>query len=447
HVILTPEGYPFAAFIYLPNKDFNQTLQTVVKYWQQTPDKIRKIAQDSVTPTVPAQAFNLQPIEFKGKLLEQVSRSLDDLSGGLTGSTKFPQAPLLKGLLSIPELTPAIEQWLLLTLDQMQDQHLFDHIHGGFYRYTVDPEWQIPHFEKMAYTQALLADIYLQAGQRYHRQDYLDTAKSTLEYLKIHLFNAKVGLYQSSQSAIDKHGEEGGYYLWHRDRLQKTLSKAAFAEVNQAWSLGAPMPHDLGWHPSKTEFHWPAIKAALTTPVERIPVDTKSILGWNGLILSALSRAYSVLNDSHYLERANQLAKRLNTLLQNSHPPRALSDNGDFMGEANLQDYAFIYQGLKDWQQLSLQPPDKTALTDSISTLEMTILDKFYTSSGWRYHPTPLLPGQQGEWVIEDNAIPSPTAIVSCLAPKSMLYAGQDLMRLPINYPSYLSPINHCVKP
>jgi uncharacterized protein YyaL (SSP411 family) len=437
HVVLTPEGYPFAAFVYLPNTAFNKRLHKIVDFWEQDPDRIRQIAESSITKSRQPTAVKIDRDKFAARLLQQLEVNKDALSGGLMGSTKFPQAPLLKAVLHYKRLPDPIQEWLQFSLDQMQSLHLFDHVHGGFYRYTIDPEWQTPHFEKMAYTNALLADVYLQAGQKYHRPDYLATAKATLDYLQQHLYNPETLLYQSSQSAIDSQSVEGGDYLWSKQALQKALSAQEFIIVNQAWSLESTPPYDQGWHPLPTAKYWPSIQKKLQTHPKKIPIDSKSILGWNGLILSALSRASQVLKQPHYLKQANQLAERLMALIQQPNAPRALSKNGSFMGEANLQDYAFIYQGIKDWQQLTQQ----TKYTEEIKKLEKTIVEKFYTDSGWQYHYAPLLPGQQGEWQMADDAIPSPAALVSCLKPDSMRFAGTTLMKNPVNYASYLQAI------
>ena len=447
HVILTPEGNPFAAFIYLPNPIFNNTLQRIVELWKSEPDKIRLLAKQSIeTPNI-RQKLTVTHSEFSDRLLQQLDRAKDDFSGGLKSSaSKFPQAPILQAVLNIDNLPLPIEEWLLLTLNQMQSQHLFDHIHGGFYRYTVDPEWQTPHFEKMAYTNALLANIYLQAGLRFKRPDYLQTAEVTLNYLQKHLYNPATQLYQSSQSAIDAHNVEGGDYLWTKFQLQQTLTATEFKTIDQAWSLSKPAPYDqLGWHPmpltGKNSELWPDIRTKLHTDPTQIPVDSKSILGWNGLILSALSRAYAVLKNPTYLRQANQLAKILMGQIMKTHPPRALSVNRLKMGEANLQDYAFIYQGMVDWQAQTSQ----TTYQIDIRKLEQTIVQRFYTESGWQYHHAPLLPGQQGEWLMADNAIPSPTALVSCLTPGSMDFAGQALLNTPLNYVSYLKTLD-CIQ-
>jgi hypothetical protein len=446
HVVLTPDGYPFAAFIYLNNQDFNTTLTNIVTLWEQQPDRIQQLAKNFTPPYSPTTPMPLSATQFQTKLLQQLSLQKDDFSGGITsrqGSSKFPNAPLLQSLIMRSYLPIETEEWLQLTLDQMQSQHLFDHIHGGFYRYTIDPEWQTPHFEKMAYTSALLATVYFQASERFQRPDYLNTAQQTLTYLEEHLYNPTTQLYQSSQSAIDLNHQEGGDYLWSKEALQKTLTPEDFQRIQTAWQLDQPAPYEFGWLPfppaNITSTEWQRIRSALQTPARQIPIDSKSILGWNGLILSAYSQAYRTLKTPHYHQKGQALAKRLSQLIQQDNPPRALSQLDSPMGEATLEDYAFIYQGLKNWQNAS-----KISFLTQINALEKTILRQFLNATGWQYHASPLLPGQQSEWQMKDDAIPSPAGIVSCLQPKTLLFSSSALLKYPVAYASYLTPLIQC---
>ncbi|VAW49865.1 Uncharacterized protein YyaL [hydrothermal vent metagenome] len=446
HVVLTPDGYPFAAFIYLSNKDFNTTLSNIITLWNEHPNQIQKLAKNFLPPPAPAISQPLSVRQFQTQLLQQLAHREDDFSGGLTsrqGSSKFPHAPLLQSLLNSPTLPKATKEWLILTLDQMQSQHLMDHIHGGFYRYTIDPEWQTPHFEKMAYTNALLAKLYFQAGTRFQRPDYITTAQQTLTYLNEHLYNPATQLYQSSQSAIDAKNQEGGDYLWTKEALQKALSPTDFALIQTEWHLEQLAPYELGWlpkPPSKiSPAQWQRIRHALQTPAKQIPIDSKSILSWNGLILSAYAQAYQTLNTPNIRQKGDALAKRLNQLIQQKNPPRALSQQGNPMGHATLEDYAFIYQGLKDWQTTT-----ETSYAPQIAALEKTILRQFLNATGWQYQAIPLLPGQQSHWQMKDDAIPSPAAIVSCLKPEALSFASASLLKDPIAYASYTQPLTQC---
>ncbi|GAB6071415.1 hypothetical protein JCM30760_25120 [Thiomicrorhabdus hydrogeniphila] len=443
HVILTPDGYPFSAFIYLPNQSFTNLLHKIVTLWQTQPKMIEQLAQKEAQPnpqikTNPSDPFFEQ--KFSHQLIKQTNHKKDDLSGGLKATNKFPEAPLLNTLLTIKNLPNETQEWLILTLEQMQSQHLMDHINGGFYRYTVDPEWQTPHFEKMAYTNALLAKTFLLAGTRFKRTDFLQTAKTTLEFLRTQLYSPTTQLYQSSQSALDSKGNEGGSYLFSLQQLKQELTQKEFQTIYQAWSLEHSPPYELGWHPTpiKPNSIWKEIKQKLQTATTNIPTDSKSILGWNGLVLSALSQAYAVLKEDKYKHQANQLADTLSNLITQPSPPRALSNTGKFMGQANLQDYAFIKQGLEDYQAwLHTQKYTKT-----IQFIDQAINRKFYSVNGWHYDATPILPQQTGEWAMPDNAIPSPTALINCLQPQLTLNAQPLLLAQPLNYASYLNHLN-----
>lgn len=448
HVILTPSGYPFASFIYLPNKELQKTLQRIVGLWATRPAEIEILAQqftksEASTHKLHNTKLTLTPEQFTQRLLEQVNQTKDDLSGGLKSTSKFPKAPLLNTILSIDDLPEEIEEWLILTLDQMQSEHLFDHIHGGFYRYTVDPEWQIPHFEKMAYNNALLIQTYLSAGVRWKRQDYIDTAKMTLNYLQTHLYNPQTQLYLGSQSAIDKKNHEGGNYLWNKLQLQAKLTDSEYSLIHQAWLLNSTPPYAFGWHPSPVipENTWQKIRQKLQTPPTEIPTDTKGILGWNGLVLSALSQAYQTFKTENYLTQAKQLASKLSRNIQLKNAPRAIVENNQPMGEANIQDYAFIKKGLQDYQDATKDSQFETSLI----FIKQKLVQDFYGSTGWRYGATPILPQQKGEWLMEDGPIPSPAALASCLKPNSVIQDQDKLVAQAINYPSYLGTLE-CIQ-
>lgn len=450
HVILTPDGYPFVAFIYLPNTSFNQTLKRITTLWQTQSKQITLLARKDIdkdaenkSKNSPTAQLTLTTPKLRQQLFRQLKQSKDDLSGGLKSTTKFPETPLLKSLLLIKQLPEDIEEWLELTLQQMQTEHLFDHINGGFYRYTIDPNWQTPHFEKMLYDNAQLAEVYLLAGQRWGNKRYITTAIETLHYMQQHLYDNNNDLYRGSQSAIDKNDLEGGDYLWDKAKLVQTLTPLEFKLIHQAWSLDQPPPYELGWHPRPIEPNdaWQKIRTKLLTKPSQIPTDSKNLLGWNGLMLSALSRAAHATKDTHYQNKAEQLAIRLSTLIQLNQPPRAISDNNQYLGEANLQDYAFIRQGLMDYQTLL----NNTEFSKTIEYIDNKLQTAFYGTQGWKYDATPILPQQTGDWVMDDGPIPSPAALVSCLKPESLAVKQALLHAQALNFSSYLQTLN-CIQ-
>jgi len=441
HVILTPKGYPFATFGYLPNSNFRTTLENIQQSWQNQPQTIASLAQKATQNAPQKTAATIRPADFEVALLQSLEQNMDDLSGGLQGSSKFPESPLLISLLALKSLSENQQAWLELTLEQMQNQHLQDHVNGGFYRYTVDPEWQTPHFEKMGYDNALLAQIYFQAGKRFNRNDFIATANQTLGYMEAHLFNANLGLFASSQSALDSQGIEGGDYLFSKMQLQKRLSESAFNTVKQAWKLHQNPPYDLGWHPLPTNQFWPEIKAALTTPIPNIPKDSKHILSWNGLALSAYASAYQTTQNKTYLLKANALAERLITLINKTDAPRAIDENQVAIGSATLEDYAYIIRGLQDLNRTDKQE----STSQTLKALNQTTQKLFLNQAGWQTNQTFLLPGQTRQVGLIDSDLPSATAILECATTHQGFSRtsrlSKSLLQTPLTYPSYLQVI------
>ena len=457
HVVLTPQGYPFAAFGYQPTNNYVSTLKNIAQAWQQQATHITELAKEGVIATHTIDAADpIRPAEFHTLIMRALVNQIDDLSGGLKGSNKFPETPLLMALLKTTELPENEQAWLEFTLEQMQNQHLKDHIHGGFYRYTIDPEWQIPHFEKMGFDNAQLAQVYFVAGQKFGRDDFTETGKQTLRYMEKHLFNKTLGLFASSQSALDANNVEGGDYLFTKDQLQERLSKRAFQHVSTSWLLNGAPPYELGWHPLPTQQHWREIKHALQTPIKNIPKDKKHILSWNGLALSAYATAYEVTGQTSYLTKANALAKQLIAIILQANPPRAVDDHGVQIGDAMLEDYAYIIRGLQSLNEA--RSTDKTAqnrvsesrINRALETLTTQVQKRFLNESGWQTNAIFLLPGQNRQAILMDDATPSASAILECatgdLAPSRNPLFADAMRQTPLNYVSYLHVLD-CQQP
>lgn len=445
HVILTPEGLPFYAFVYLPKAKLLTRLQRVVALWQSNPEQIRQIAQKAIVKSIPSSAIplTLDQHQFLQAFNHQLRQNMDELSGGLTSSQKFPKPPLLLTLIQQTKAPDDLQAWLKLTLDQMQNQGLHDAVQGGFFRYTVDPEWQHPHFEKMLYTQALLAKLYFLAAKHFENPHYLATARKTLRYVETHLWNPATRLFMSSQSAIDAQGIEGAAYLWSRQSLKNRLTPSEFNIVNTAWQLSKTPPFELGWLPKITQKNWPNIQAKLHKAPNEFPTDHKSILSWNALLLSSYATAYQtdLPNQTHYAHQAQSLITGLQNAFKITPTPRALDGQAQPMGIATLEDYALTVQALKDWQTViaptSRFDPSKKALMTWQSQLTQQATQQFLTAEGWQLTSAPLLPGQRPYWAIPDADTPSATAVLDCAHPKHLAQAQALLKANPLDYASY----------
>ena len=165
--------------------------------------------------------------------------SADDLSGGFGQSHKFPNFPQLRALMDALEYqaNPKLEAFLRLTLDRMASQGIRDHVRGGFFRYTVDTQWQKPHFEKMLYDNAQLAILYMRAATQFKNPQYEAVARDTLDMMLMEMRD-KSGAMYSSLSALDGKGVEGGYYLWSQKQLKKILTSKEYKVVELFWNIG-----------------------------------------------------------------------------------------------------------------------------------------------------------------------------------------------------------------
>ncbi len=430
HVLLTPEGYPFYAFMYQPKERFVAIIERAARLWRTAPDKIRKAARKALPHPKPypdpPPSLTLTRSQLAQQLLAALEGTMDDFAGGLKGQQKFPQTPLYLSLLRLTDWPEGVHEWFTLTLDAMASQHLRDHVNGGFFRYTVDPDWHTPHYEKMLYDNAQLATLYLRAGKRFNRPDWIAVGLETLRFLDRHLYNPKTGLYFGSLSATDAHHHEGGNYLWDAATLKKLLPPALYRAAAYAWGLDSVGPWDGKWLPAPFEGDaWPAIRRILAEHSTQPVRDSKQVLGWNALMVDALVAATDATGNPRWHARAAALYRKLSRQLRTEHPPRALNDDGSPMGQATLQDYALTVAA---GERLGR---DTTALRQRMAA-------DFLTPSGWKLAAAPLLPGQSGLKWLPDGALPSLTAIADQPDPAHVAAVQTTLRKAPLQSHSYL---------
>lgn len=354
HVVLTPDFKPLTSFVYQPTEQLQKTLETLVDWWANHEAHLRKLADENQTSEQKVLALT----DFNQQAIIELLAQIDSFNGGIDASQKFPHSPLLLSLLLQPGLAaskPELAEWLELTLEQIQNEHLHDHVFGGFFRYTIDPNWQIPHFEKMLYDNAQLAEIFLLAADKFQRQDFAKTAAKTIEYLQTQI-SPTTHLAYSSQSALDENGTDGGRYLWNKLQLQQTLSKQEFSLLNQAWLLEQTPPIEDSWLPkpfaqTNEKTSWQTIKPKLQN--RKAVIDNKQLISWNGLVLKAFASNYQQNATDANFQISNQLAEQLIKILSSKNPPKAINDANQQLGTADYQDFAYVIAGLKAWQTAS----------------------------------------------------------------------------------------------
>ncbi len=440
NVFLTPEGYPVVGMTYVPPEKFRTLLERLQKMWQAEGEKVSRLARQALEVLVEQRRGQIRESlvprsALQRKFLETALGIADEMAGGFGQQSRFPMTPQLATLLEIQarEKDETLGHFLRLTLEQMASRGLRDHLGGGFFRYTVDPDWSTPHYEKMLYTQALLADQYLRAAEVFSEPAWAEVARDTLDFTLREMCPGGDACV-ASFSAVDDKGVEGGYYLWKEDELKKLLPGKLWELAREHWRLT-----DFGRKPEgvlpmmgKTAEE---LAKAHDMPVEQVrarlakarrlllearskrglPVDDKRLAGWNGLMLSVLSRAAAQLPAPDYLSRAEKLRDYLVKQLWDGKQLYRAVHQGRPVGQASLADYAYVARGLKHWAKASGRGED-AKLADRL--LE-TAWRKFRTAQGWRSASVALLPGMPAVQVQEDGALPAASAIIMGLSLKS----------------------------
>lgn len=436
NVFLTPDGYPFVGVIYLPRDRFYALLTELRQRWDADAAQLQTLAQNAmqewrrVRSGESRQALSAAP--FAQQLKAQARRMQDELAGGFGQQNKFPMVSQLRALLwlrSHREQT-AFDEFLRLTLDRMADQGLHDLLGGGFFRYVIDPGWQVPHYEKMLYDNAQLALLYFEAAEQFRSARYRDIALSTLDFM-VRDMRKKDGYFISSFSAVDDKGREGFYYLWDDETLEALLDTAELKAVNLVWfDTGAAeseygkLPRvqmsyadaaaQLQWKPERLDAVLSSARGKLLAARAQraLPADNKGLAAWNGLVLSALAAGHAVESGSGYAEPAAQLASWLaKRLWDGERLARALQGDSP-LAEGSLEDYALVAQGLWDWGTQQTQSEYDAV----VEAMLRTAWSRYFSKERWLQNDAPLIPMLEGRIALEDNPLPSASAIIAQLS-------------------------------
>ena len=420
NAFVTPEGFPAFVVLYAPPDDLRKLLSRLAGRWAEDPAGIRRLARQAAPP--PAQPPTRAPLTAarSARAWEQfitgVWQQADLLHGGLGQVSKFPMAPQLHALLERQARHPDVKlaEFLRLSFDQMAARGLRDHVGGGFFRYTTDPGWETPHFEKMLYDNAHLAVLYLRAASVLGQPRYREIARGTLGFMQDELLDASGGLY-SSTSAVDAAGREGATYLWEPDELKQRLSPQAFAAARRVWRLDAPRSFDDGYLPA--EYRTPtaderrllADAARILRPVRQarsLPRDDKLNAGLNGLALSAFSQAIPL--DPAYRLRADRLQRFLLTRLTRDGRLLKAMARGKALPDAELEDYAYVVQGLLDHADATGNGRSRVQARQ----FARIAWQLFWSEKGWKHEARPLLTTLQAEPALADGALYSPSEVL-----------------------------------
>ena len=424
-VLLTPDQKPFWAGTYLPKDQLLHLLRKAARLWREdragvlvTGDTLTAhLQQEGQTrPGTPSR-------ELVRQAVSQFAQSYDERWGGFGAAPKFPTPHNLIFLLRYAQLAKEehAREMALHTLNNMYRGGLFDHVGGGFSRYSTDQHWLVPHFEKMLYDNALLALAYTEAFQHARCPIYGEITRRTLDYVLRELSGPQGG-FCCGQDA-DSDGVEGKYYALTPDELAQALGGVDGLRFCQWYGItpegnfeGKSIPNLLG----QSQFDQdPEDMAALREQMYAYRLsrtalhrDDKVLTAWNGLAMAALARAGLVLDEPWYLDAARQTAEFLAEKLTTSDG-RLLARwrDGDAAHPGKLDDYAFLAYGLLELYSATF---DASYLTRAVGLADC-LLKLFFDGERGGFYPY----ASNGEQLLTrtkeayDGAMPSGNSIAA----------------------------------
>ncbi|MBT3875251.1 MAG: thioredoxin domain-containing protein [Nitrospina sp.] len=426
-VVMTPEKIPVFGGTYFPRNELMRIIGAIGSAWIEQPGKIKEVG-DAVRKFIEAgDRVSTQSVTLDEKLLKDLYKksliSYDAENGGFGLAPKFPPTMKMRLLLRIAQRTGdkhAIKM-VQTTLSNMARGGIYDHLGGGVHRYSTDPIWLVPHFEKMLYDQAALATVYLEAYQVTKKPIFESVARGILDYVLTDMTGPQGGFYSAEDA--DSEGEEGTFYVWSDAELKKNLTLKEYQLAYKFFGVTSGGNFEESGknilHLQK-ENNWKANESAevknlkkklleLRAKRERPFKDDKVLTAWNGLMISAMAKASQVLKDSRYLIAAQKSASFLKTQLYEKEKLARRYRAGEAKFTASLDDYAYLIQGLFDLYEADFDEQWLSWTSHLQKKQDELFWDKDRGGYFFSEAEGSLLPGRNKRF--EDNARPNSNAV------------------------------------
>ena len=490
-VFLTPDQEPIFAGTYFPPTDrygrpgFGTILKNIGEGWLKDQANIVQQAGRFTTrlraALQPASPLAVGAAEIEDAV-KQFARDFDARYGGFGQAPKFPPATGLSFLLRQYHWSREgkILSMVTKTLDGMAAGGLYDHIGGGFARYSTDDEWLVPHFEKMLYDNALLARTYVEAYQITGENRYRQVATETLDYILREMTAPEGGFYSATDA--DSEGVEGKFFVWTPEQIREIVTNeqdaayfCAYYDITEGgnWEhTNIPrtpkslevVAQELGCSPESLRDTILRVKPTVyQARLKRVPpgLDDKIITAWNGMMIGTMAEAGRVFNHQPYLDGAIRAADFLLTTL--SRPESRLwrtYREGHAHLNACLEDYAYAAEAMIDVYEAT---GHERYLHEAVSLAER-ILDDFEDQAHGGFfttaadHEALIIRGREGA----DGATPSGNAVAASAlarlsfhgdredfrtaATKAIRAYGQQIGQVPRGFPKSLMVVDFLLR-
>ncbi len=400
-MFLTPDQAPFFGGTYFPKTarynlpGFVQIMERVAQAYRERRADIddqnrivlEALNERSAPATLSEGVWTFAPIE---RAVAMLKGSFDSVYGGFGAAPKFPH-PTDLALLLRDAARRRDEKSLHVvthTLAKMAEGGIYDHLGGGFCRYSVDAEWQIPHFEKMLYDNGPLLALFTDAWAATKLPQFARVVDETAQWMMREMQSPEGGYYSSFDA--DSEGEEGRFYVWSADEVRGQLSAEQYDVASRIWGLdGAPNFEGTHWHlhiarslsevamrvgksVAECEQLMESARAAIFAVREtrvRPGRDDKILTSWNALAIAGMARAARVFDRPDWLASARRARDFIGRTLWQGGRLLATYKDGRAHLNAYLDDYAFLIDALIELIQADFQRDDlklACALADTL---------------------------------------------------------------------------------
>jgi uncharacterized protein YyaL (SSP411 family) len=457
-VFLTPALIPFHAGTYFPPEDrggmpgFAKILVVISDYYHSHRGEVGKMetqlqnALHQIAEISPSQEAVSDKV--LSKAFDALESQFDPIYGGFGKAPKFPGSMTLSFLLRYWKRKGSKKALEMVerTLEKMAQGGIYDHLGGGFHRYSVDERWLIPHFEKMLYDNALLSRIYFEAYQATQKVRYRRVGEETLNYVLREMKSPGGGFYSTLDA--DSEGEEGKFYVWTKDEIKKVLEKekgtpfcayygvategnfeggssvlniaSTFENVSQSYGISV---EELGKLLEEGREKLYAERERRVRPGR----DEKILTSWNGLMISSFVDGFRVTGSKEYLKGAVDAAGFiLREMRKEGHLMRVFN-KGKSRVTGYSEDYAFLIQALIDLYEATFE----MGWLKEAEDLNRRMIDQFWDERNGGFFFT----GVENESLIArsknpyDNATPSANSVAVFNLIRLGYLAGEESLK------------------
>lgn len=410
NALALPNGKPFFAGTYFPKTEWMKVLDYFATIHQNNPVKLKEQAEKVTQGIQIAETVSFRDekpgfsIQNMNSAFNQWKNNIDFIKGGGNRAPKFPMPSVWEYLMHLSYLTGNRDalQAVTVTLDHMSLGGIYDHVGGGFARYSTDMNWHVPHFEKMLYDNAQLVSLYSHAWQLTKNPLYKSAVLETLGFINREMTSAEGGFYSSLDA--DSDGDEGKFYVWSMKEITETLGTDAslfsdYYNISKQgnWEQGKNILFRKISDDAFAESHHLKVEA-LTDVIERCNaallkererrtrpgLDDKILTSWNALMLRGYVHAYRAFGDQEHLDAA---IKNAHFLLK-----FAITAGGGIMrnhknGKSSihgfLDDYAFVISAFVELYQATF---DEQWLNKAQELTDYAIAHFFDATSGMFFY-------------------------------------------------------------